>query len=121
MVYLFYTTYISVDLAHHKMFHARVGKGGIMCVVVVGGLGSARLGMMKIEARRCNMLICLCDGSFLKIFLEGDINIWKNQILFPHKVIKLFSFSIQLSMNYQLLIITKMQKKNKDISCFQTI
>ena len=26
---LFYTTYISVDLAHHKIFHAKVGKGGI--------------------------------------------------------------------------------------------
>ena len=23
------TTYISVDLAHHKIFHAKVGKGGI--------------------------------------------------------------------------------------------
>ena len=24
-----YTTYISVDLAHHEIFHAKVGKGGI--------------------------------------------------------------------------------------------
>ena len=30
MVYLFYTTYISVDLAHHEIFRAKVGKGGIM-------------------------------------------------------------------------------------------
>ena len=29
MVLLFYTTYISVDLAHHMIFHAQVGKGGI--------------------------------------------------------------------------------------------
>ena len=29
MVLLFYTTYISVDLAHHKIFSAKVGKGGI--------------------------------------------------------------------------------------------
>ena len=29
MVYLFYTTYISVDLPHHKIFCAKVGKGGI--------------------------------------------------------------------------------------------
>ena len=29
MVLLFYTTYISVDLAHHEIFHAQVGKGGI--------------------------------------------------------------------------------------------
>ena len=26
---LFYTTYISVDFAHHKIFCAQVGKGGI--------------------------------------------------------------------------------------------
>ena len=26
---LFYTNYISVDLADHKIFHAKVGKGGI--------------------------------------------------------------------------------------------
>ena len=30
MVLLFYTTYISVDLAHHKIFRAKVGKGGII-------------------------------------------------------------------------------------------
>ena len=29
MVELFYTTYISVDLAHHEIFRAEVGKGGI--------------------------------------------------------------------------------------------
>ena len=29
MVKLFYTTYISVDLAHHELFHAKVGKDGI--------------------------------------------------------------------------------------------
>ena len=29
MVYLFYTTYISVDLANHEIFCAKVGKGGI--------------------------------------------------------------------------------------------
>ena len=25
----FYTTYISIDFAHHEIFHAKVGKGGI--------------------------------------------------------------------------------------------
>ena len=25
----FYTTYMSVDLAHHEIFRAKVGKGGI--------------------------------------------------------------------------------------------
>ena len=29
MVLLFYTTYISVDIAHHEICHAKVGKGGI--------------------------------------------------------------------------------------------
>ena len=29
MVLLFYITYISVDLAHQVIFHAKVGKGGI--------------------------------------------------------------------------------------------
>ena len=29
MVLLFYTTYISVDLAHHEIFCDKVGKGGI--------------------------------------------------------------------------------------------
>ena len=28
---IIYTTYISVDLAHHEVFHAKVGKGGINC------------------------------------------------------------------------------------------
>ena len=30
----FYTTYISVDLAHHEIFRAKGGKGGIMFVIV---------------------------------------------------------------------------------------
>ena len=29
MVELFYTTYISIDLANHEIFRAKVGKGGI--------------------------------------------------------------------------------------------
>ena len=29
MVLLFYTTIISVDHAHHEIFRAKVGKGGI--------------------------------------------------------------------------------------------
>ena len=33
MVSLFYTTYISVDLAHHKIFRAKVGKGDIKSVI----------------------------------------------------------------------------------------
>ena len=33
MVLLFYTTYISVDLAHHKIFCAKVGQGGINDII----------------------------------------------------------------------------------------
>ena len=29
MVELFFTIYLSVDLAHHEVFRAKVGKGGI--------------------------------------------------------------------------------------------
>ena len=32
MVQLFYTTYISVDLAHNEIFRAKVGKGDIIFV-----------------------------------------------------------------------------------------
>ena len=32
MVYLFYTNFISVDLAHSEIFRDKVGKGGIMMV-----------------------------------------------------------------------------------------
>ena len=33
MVELFHTTYISVDLAHHEIFHAKVGKGCIITYI----------------------------------------------------------------------------------------
>ena len=35
MVYVFYTAIISVDHAHHEIFHAKVGKGGIIVVNVL--------------------------------------------------------------------------------------
>ena len=35
MVWLFYTTNISVDLAHHEIFHAKDGKGGIKCIGLI--------------------------------------------------------------------------------------
>ena len=34
MLLLFNTTYISVDLAQHKIFHAKVGKGGIKVLIL---------------------------------------------------------------------------------------
>ena len=39
MVFLFYTTYISVDLAHLEIFHAKVGKGGIRIKYTLGCTG----------------------------------------------------------------------------------
>ena len=32
IMYLFYTTYINVDLEHYDLFHVKVGKGGI-CIL----------------------------------------------------------------------------------------
>ena len=32
LVYIFYTTYISVDLSYHEIVRAKVGKGGIKMV-----------------------------------------------------------------------------------------
>ena len=40
IVLLFYSTYISVYLAHHEIFCAKVGKGGIM--IDTGDTGRAR-------------------------------------------------------------------------------
>ena len=37
MVQLFYTTYISVDLAHHEMLRAHVGKGDISAKISGAG------------------------------------------------------------------------------------
>ena len=34
MIYLFYTTYISVVVAHHEIFNAKYGKGGINMVYI---------------------------------------------------------------------------------------
>ena len=33
MVLLFYTTYISVDLAHHMVICYKAGKGGVIAVI----------------------------------------------------------------------------------------
>ena len=35
MVKLFYTTYISVDLAHHEIVRAKVGKGDIRVDTII--------------------------------------------------------------------------------------
>ena len=34
MILLFYTTFISVDLAHHEIFYSKVGKGAITLVTI---------------------------------------------------------------------------------------
>ena len=34
MVLLFYTTYISIDLAHHEIYRAKVGKGVITSFII---------------------------------------------------------------------------------------
>ena len=34
MVYIFYTSYISVDVAHHEIYRAKVCKGGISSIII---------------------------------------------------------------------------------------
>ena len=43
LTYRWTNTYISVDLAHHEIFRAKVGKGGIIChiadiLILIGSL-----------------------------------------------------------------------------------
>ena len=44
MLLLFYTTFISVDLAYHELFRAKVGKGGMSnmsaCTCIILRTGS---------------------------------------------------------------------------------
>ena len=40
MVELFYTTYLSVDLAHHEIFYAKVRKDGIKVSTILSECGS---------------------------------------------------------------------------------
>ena len=58
MVYLFYTTYISVDLTHHEIFRAKVGKSG-----TIDGL--ADIGM------------CTMQNAFIE--QVNDINLMTSQ------------------------------------------
>ena len=52
MVLLFYTTYISVDIAHHEIFHAKDGKCGIKKVYC------NRIKCTKYETfENCNIII----------------------------------------------------------------
>ena len=58
MVYLFYTTIISVNLAHHEIFHAKVGKGGINIIRI-----ALYAYLVDIFKRR--------SGQILKSFIEA--------------------------------------------------
>ena len=58
MVYLFYTTYISVDVAHHKIFCAKVGN---VCINVA---------VQLISGVRC--LYFSLDHNLLSICLSYD-------------------------------------------------
>ena len=60
MVLLFYTTYISVDLAHHKIFNAKVCKGGIKYIIlcVLGHSGTRWYGICFFNASRETLQRC---------------------------------------------------------------
>ena len=70
--------------------------------------------------------LCVCDffGSCLVMCFVGSLIIWKSYIAGEErtgpKVMKLFTCSTQMSMNFQLLIRTNMLK-NKYCFCFQAL
>ena len=51
MVQLFYTNYISVYLAHHELFCAKVGNGGVK--VFIGVTGNINFKMVIFEDHFC--------------------------------------------------------------------
>ena len=63
MVYLFYTTYISIDLAYHELFCAKAGKGGILKVY-------SRLKCIKYETFTLFILHRLHGNALLKLFKD---------------------------------------------------
>ena len=69
MALLFYTTYISVDLAHHEMFHAKVGKGGIMDVN--GNISNYKIANPLIMNQKCNSHIIYCISVNTAIIINN--------------------------------------------------
>ena len=81
MVQLFYTTYISVDIVHHEIFHAKVGKGGIKILKtmnftiqlmnLLGHMDKCQLkttGILKIPIQNITH-VDLCPLSFIILFI----------------------------------------------------
>ena len=72
MIKLFYTTYISVDLAHHEISHAKDGKGGIYTEIPhVTGAKQTMNQQQQQKNHWCIMevdyyfhLFCLCSIDF---------------------------------------------------------
>ena len=58
---IFYATYISVDLAHYEIFHAKVGKGGIIFFPI-----------------NHMFLVCIQNVCFYRQLLKKFINISSN-------------------------------------------
>ena len=56
-VSVFYTTYISIDLAHHEIFCAKVGKGGIMCCILLSTGSTHEMYSDKIEIKALRVLV----------------------------------------------------------------
>ena len=73
MVYLFYTTYISVDLAHHEIFRAKDGKRGIDMHILY-------LPILNMLNNACNIHILKMQlqincTSFTCIFMMNILNL----------------------------------------------
>ena len=78
MVELFYTTYISVDLAHHEIFHAKVGKGGIIGIIGINRLSYSSLAYMLLDKGKQSKVSAVENTDTTIIHLKMDsINIDK--------------------------------------------
>ena len=80
MIWLFYTTYITVDLAQHEMFHAKVGKCSIKSSIV-GTTVWVQIGWSekKNDKNMCILIILNCCelpswyNSFRHLARSGQI------------------------------------------------
>ena len=67
IVQLFYTTYISVDLAQHEIFHAKVGKGGIMDASFWFNTNDLRWSIINVEGSQ--VLLSKQCFAFLSLYI----------------------------------------------------
>ena len=106
MVLLFYTNYISVALAHHEIFRAKIGKGGIILRSWNANMGikmECRFSIQKgsYKVWEINMGVCPhldFDDTSIKLFIA-----WCMNSLF---IVHLIFYAIPLSINCVMYDIT---------------